>query len=103
MDDDDDTAPTSSPRPNGAVTGPVDPRLVTYDAHELRETLDMLGTLVASMSDRVDGQGATLDKLARTAAETRAAAFHAKAQMDMAPVAAALSESMDRNIGPLAG
>ena len=102
MADDDDTAPTPSPRPNGAVTGPVDPRLVTYDASELRETLSMMGTLVASMSDRVDGQATTLDRLMKTAAETRAAAFHAKAQMDMAPVAKALSESMDRNIGPLA-
>ena len=45
----------------------------------------MLGTLVASMSDRLEGQGAILDKLTKTAAETRAAAFHAKSQMDMKP------------------
>lgn len=69
---------------------------------DIRETLELMSTLVASMSGRVDDQTATLDKLIKTAAETRAAAFHAKAQMDMAPVATALSESMDRNIGPLA-
>lgn len=61
-----------------------------------------MATLVASMSDRVDGQTATLDKLIKTAAETRSAAFHAKERMDMAPVTKALSEAMDRNIGPLA-
>lgn len=98
MPDDEPPAPLRS---NGAVTGPVDPRLVTYDARELRETLDLLGTVVASLSDRVDGQTATLDKLTKTAAETRAAAFHAKSQMDMKPVADAISQTLEKTITPL--
>lgn len=99
MPDDDDTPSTPSPRPNGS--GPSDPRLVTFDAAELHETLDMLGILVASMSDRIDGQAATLDKLTKTAAETRTAAFHAKAQMDMKPVADAIAQALEKTITPL--
>ncbi|WP_299842630.1 hypothetical protein [uncultured Jannaschia sp.] len=85
-------------------TPPPQPRhlhLVTRDAEEIRETLDLLGTLVASLSDRVDGQGDKLDKLTRTAAETRAAAFHAKARMDMKPVADATALTLEKTITPL--
>ena len=92
MPDDDPPAP---PRPSHL-------RLVDPDAAELRETLDLLGTLVASMSDRLDGQVAILDKLTKTAAETRTAAFHAKSQMDMRPVAEAIAEVMGRDVRPIA-
>ena len=93
MPDDDPPAP---PRPPHL-------RLVDPDAAELRETLDLLGTLVASMSDRLDGQAAILDKLTKTAAETRTAAFHAKSQMDMRPIADAITQVMGRDIRPIAG
>ena len=76
--------------------------LVDQDAIELRETLDMLATVVASMSDRLEGQGRILDKLTKTAAETRAAAFHAKSQMDMKPVAEAITNAMGKDVGPIA-
>lgn len=92
MPDDD---PPSPPRPPHLL-------LVDQDAIELRETLDMLGTLVASMSDRLEGQVAILDKLTKTAAETRAAAFHAKSQMDMRPVAEAITNAMGKDVGPIA-
>ena len=49
---------------------------------ELRETLDLLSTVVASVSDRVDNQGNAIDKLTKTAAATRQAAFAAQKQTD---------------------
>lgn len=49
---------------------------------ELRETLDMIGTVVASVSDRVDAQTGALDRLNKTATEARQAAFAAQAQTD---------------------
>lgn len=49
---------------------------------ELREILDGLATIVASLSDRVDNQGDTLNHINKTATEARQAAFHAKAQTD---------------------
>ena len=49
---------------------------------EMRDTLDMIGTVVASVSDRVDAQTGALDRLNKTATEARQAAFAAKAQTD---------------------
>lgn len=49
---------------------------------ELRETLDLLSTVIASVSDRVDNQGDLLNRLTKTAAETRQAAFAARSQTD---------------------
>jgi hypothetical protein len=49
---------------------------------ELRETLNLLSTVIASVSDRVDNQGNLLDRLTKTAAETRQAAFAARSQTD---------------------
>ena len=72
----------------------------TRDEDELRETLDLLGTVMASLSDRVDGQTAALDRLTKTAAETRSAALHARDRMDMKPVAEAIGIFMERDIGP---
>lgn len=89
-----DDTPPAPPRPQYL-------QVVTRDAEELRETLDLLGTVVASLSDRVDAQTTMLDKLTKTAAETRAAAFHAKSQMDMRPVAEAIHDALDRTITPL--
>ena len=63
---------------------PDDPSLspaLPPDAH-LRETLDLLAELVASISDRVDAQTEALGRMSKTAAEARQAAFAAKAQTD---------------------
>ncbi len=49
---------------------------------ELRETLDLLSTVIASVSDRVDNQGTAIDRLTKTATETRQAAFAACSQTD---------------------
>lgn len=49
---------------------------------DLRETLDLLSTVVASVSDRMDSQTQAIDRMAKTGAETRQAAFAARAQTD---------------------
>lgn len=49
---------------------------------DLRETLDLLSTVVASVSDRMDSQTHAIDRLTKTAAETRQAAFAARSQSD---------------------
>ena len=49
---------------------------------ELRETLDMVGTVLASVSDRVDSQTSAMDRLNKTATEARQAAFAAQNQTD---------------------
>lgn len=49
---------------------------------DLRETLDLLSTVVASVSDRMDSQTQAIDRLTKTAAETRQAAFAARSQSD---------------------
>lgn len=49
---------------------------------DLRETLDLLSTVVASVSDRMDSQTQAIDRLTKTAAETRQAAFAARSQTD---------------------
>lgn len=52
-----------------------------FDA-DLRETLDLLSTVVASVSDRMDSQTQAIDRLTKTAAGTRQAAFAARSQTD---------------------
>ena len=49
---------------------------------ELREALELLATVAASVSDRVDGQTDALDRVAKALAETRTAAFAARKQTD---------------------
>lgn len=49
---------------------------------ELRETLDLLSTVLASVSDRVDAQTGAMDRLVKTATEARQAAFAARSQTD---------------------
>lgn len=49
---------------------------------ELRETLDMVGTVLASVSNRVDEQTKVLDRVNKTATEARQAAFAARSQTD---------------------
>lgn len=67
---------------------------------ELRETLELLGTLLASVSDRVDAQTEALDRLSKTAAEARQAAFAARAQTDPQFIAAPLAEAARAGLVP---
>lgn len=56
--------------------------LPSFDARQLAETIDTIGLLVASVSDRVDAQGRLLEKVHQTATEARAAAFAAERATD---------------------
>ncbi len=78
---------------------PSPPVLPSSDA-ELRETLDLLGTLMASVSDRVDAQTEALDRLSKTAAEARQAAFAARAQTDPKLFGAAMGEATRAGLAP---
>ena len=66
---------------------------------DLAETLDLLATVVASVSDRVDAQTAALDRLTKTTAEARQAAFAAQAQTDpklfSKPIGLAVREQLE--------
>lgn len=66
----------------------------------MTETLDALATIVASVSDRVDGQTDALGKLAGTAAETRQAAFAARAQSDPGQLAAEVTDALNEAMVP---
>ena len=62
---------------------------------ELRETLDLLSTVMASVSDRVDANTQVLDRLNKTATEARQAAFAAKAQTDPKAYGELVGETID--------
>lgn len=53
-----------------------------FDARQLSDTLDTMGLLVASLSDRIDAQGRMLEQVLKTATEARAAAFAAEKATD---------------------
>ena len=65
---------------------------------ELRETLDMLGTVVASVSDRVDNQTDAMNGLIKTATEARQAAFAARTQTNPENYGALVGETIDGRI-----
>ena len=60
------------------MSGTPKTTLPSFEARQLAETIDTIGLLVASVSDRVDAQGRLLDKVHQTATEARAAAFAAE-------------------------
>jgi hypothetical protein len=64
------------------MSGTPKTTLPSFDASQLAETIDTIGLLVASVSDRVDAQGRILDKVHQTATEARAAAFAAEKATD---------------------
>lgn len=67
---------------------------------ELRETLDLLSTVVASVSDRMDNQTQAIDRLTKTAAETRQAAFAARSQTDPELFAEQAGARMTKSLTP---
>lgn len=84
---------------------PVSPAL--SDA-ALRETLDLLGQVVASMSARIDRQGEKIDEQERrivmmteALADTRDAAHRAAKQTDAKTYAGQMVEALDANLDPL--
>ncbi len=57
---------------------PDQPDLPALSDDDLRETLDLMATAVASMSDRIDDLTAVADKQIKVATEARIAAFDRK-------------------------
>ncbi len=66
----------------------------------MTETLDALATIVASVSDRVSDQTDALGKLTKTTAETRQAAFAARAQSDPGQLAAEVNQALNEAMVP---
>lgn len=66
---------------------------------DLRETMDLLATAVASISDRVDDQTRVLDRVNKTATEARSAAFAAQKQTDPEHYGELVGATIDRRIG----
>ncbi|WP_111735565.1 hypothetical protein [Roseovarius amoyensis] len=58
----------------------------------------MIGTVLASVSDRVDGQTDALDRLVKTATEARQAAFAARSQTDPAKFGEMVGETIEGRI-----
>lgn len=79
---------------------PPGPAALAAELNDLTRTLDVLATIVASVSDRVDGQTTALGKLAGTAAETRQAAFAARAQADPGKLASEVGQALDKALLP---
>lgn len=64
------------------MSGTLKPPPAPFDARQLSDTLDTMGLLVASLSDRIDAQGRMLEQVLKTATEARAAAFAAEKATD---------------------
>lgn len=77
------------------MSGPPKTPPAPLDARQLAETIDTIGLLVASLSDRVDAQGRLLEKIHQTATEARAAAFAAERATDWKRNAASINASLE--------
>jgi hypothetical protein len=77
------------------MSGPPKTPPAPLDARRLAETIDTIGLLVASLSDRVDAQGRLLEKIHQTATEARAAAFAAERATDWKRNAASINASLE--------
>lgn len=67
----------------------------------LRETLDLLSRVVASMSARIDTQGDRIEALAAALAETRTAALTAAERTDHRAYAKLMGREVDEVLGPV--
>lgn len=70
---------------------------------ELRESLELMAALVASMSDRLEGQADALDRVAGVLAETRAATFALRERMDPRVYVEELGRLADRRLANTVG
>ena len=77
------------------MSGPPKTPPAPLDARQFAETIDTIGLLVASLSDRVDAQGRLLEKIHQTATEARAAAFAAERATDWKRNAASINASLE--------
>ena len=77
-------------------------RVPTPPDDELRESLELLATVAASVSDRVEGQSAALDRMAKVLAETRTAAFAARKHTDPERTAEQVAAQVERYVLPSA-
>ena len=64
------------------MSAPVKMPPAPFDARQLVDTLDTMGLLMASLSDRIDTQGRMLEQVLKTATDARAAAFAAEKATD---------------------
>lgn len=67
----------------------------------LRETLDLLSRVVASMSARLDTQGERIEALAAALEDTRAAALTAAERTDHRAYAKLMGREVDEVLGPV--
>ena len=75
------------------------PKTPALSDEELSETLDLLSTVLASVSDRVDTQTEAMDRLVKTASEARQAAFAARHQTDPERYGEIISETLNHRLG----
>ncbi|MEP1326998.1 MAG: hypothetical protein ABJO97_06850 [Roseibium sp.] len=77
---------------------PDQPDLPALSDDDLRETLDLMATAVASMSDRIDDLTAVADKQIKVSTEARIAAFAARDQTDPKAFGQLVGEVIDGEI-----
>jgi hypothetical protein len=77
---------------------PTSPKPPALSDAELRETIDLLSTVVASMSERLDQQTKSIGWLVQAAELTQKAALMAKKQTDPARFAEELGNKIDAPI-----
>lgn len=78
------------------------PEFPALSDDELRETLDLMATAVASMSDRIDALTFTADRQIKVSTEARIAAFAAKDQTDPKRYGDALAKTLNAGLGQVA-
>lgn len=77
---------------------PNQPEFPALSDAELRETLDLMATAVASMSDRIDALTAATDKQMKLSTEARIAAFAAKDQTDPKRYGEVIGQTVEEHI-----
>jgi len=87
-------------------TQPDQPDLPALSDDELRETLDLMATAIASMSNRIDDLTTVADKQIKVSTEARIAAFAARDQTDPKAFGQLVGEvidgEIDENLGRMA-
>lgn len=87
-------------------TDPDQPGLPALSDDELRETLDLMATAIASMSNRIDDLTTVADKQIKVTTEARIAAFAARDQTDPKAFGQIVGEvidgEIDENLGRMA-
>ena len=79
-------------------TQPEQPGLSALSDDELRETLDLMATAIASMSNRIDDLTTVADKQIKVSTEARIAAFAARDQTDPKAFGQLVGEIIDGEI-----